>query len=109
MCWMCDHPGTTYRDYHGHLQDLISKCGWAIHADRPGLPGTERQCGVDVADDVTARPGPTGLSVVTTRQYMAEVDEQTRDRVLGCTDTAMIQSWTDRVLVGRTAEEIFGG
>ena len=35
------------------------------------------------------------------------VDDETRDRILACTDTATIESWADRVLTGTTAAEIF--
>jgi hypothetical protein len=35
------------------------------------------------------------------------VDDEIRDRILACTDTAMIESWADRVLTGTTAAEIF--
>jgi hypothetical protein len=35
------------------------------------------------------------------------VDDETRDRILACTDTAMIESWADRLLTGTTAAEIF--
>ena len=36
------------------------------------------------------------------------VDNQTRDRVLACTDAMTIGCWADRVLTGSTATEIFG-
>src|SRR5579863_1771941 len=30
MCWMCDHPGATDRDYHEHLRQVIATFGWAV-------------------------------------------------------------------------------
>ena len=30
MCWMCNHPGATDRDYQEHLQELIDTFGWAV-------------------------------------------------------------------------------
>jgi hypothetical protein len=30
MCWMCDHPGATDRDYCGYLRELIDTFGWAV-------------------------------------------------------------------------------
>ena len=30
MCWNCDHPGATDRDYHEHLQEVIDAFGWAV-------------------------------------------------------------------------------
>jgi len=30
MCWMCDHPGATDRDYHEHLREVIATFGWAV-------------------------------------------------------------------------------
>jgi hypothetical protein len=30
VCWMCDHPGATERDYHRYLQQLIDIHGWAV-------------------------------------------------------------------------------
>jgi hypothetical protein len=30
MCWMCDHPTATRRDYLSHLRSLIDKHGWAV-------------------------------------------------------------------------------
>jgi hypothetical protein len=35
------------------------------------------------------------------------VDDETRDRVLRCTDNATIESWADQVLTGSTAAQIF--
>jgi hypothetical protein len=37
-----------------------------------------------------------------------EVDGETRDRVLACTDATTIASWADRLLTAGTATEIFG-
>jgi len=36
MCWLCDHPGATHRDYHEQLRRLIDEFGWAVQ-------GVERQ------------------------------------------------------------------
>jgi hypothetical protein len=30
MCWLCDHPGATDRDYHDHLRRLIGTFGWVV-------------------------------------------------------------------------------
>jgi len=30
MCWLCDHPGATDRDYHEHLREVIDTFGWAV-------------------------------------------------------------------------------
>jgi hypothetical protein len=30
MCWMCDHPNATRRDYLDHMLDLIARYGWAV-------------------------------------------------------------------------------
>ena len=30
MCWMCDHPGATERDYNNFLHGLIKAHGWAV-------------------------------------------------------------------------------
>lgn len=30
MCWICDHPGATERDYTEHMQELIASFGWAV-------------------------------------------------------------------------------
>jgi Domain of unknown function (DUF4262) len=30
MCWQCDHPGSTRRDYLEHLRDLIARHGWVV-------------------------------------------------------------------------------
>jgi Domain of unknown function (DUF4262) len=30
VCWMCDHPGATARDYNNFLHGLIKAHGWAV-------------------------------------------------------------------------------
>ena len=30
MCWLCDHPGATERDYQDHMRELIDTFGWAV-------------------------------------------------------------------------------
>jgi Domain of unknown function (DUF4262) len=30
MCWACDHPDGTHRDYLDHMSALITRHGWAI-------------------------------------------------------------------------------
>ena len=30
MCWICDHPGATERDYAEHMRQLIRTFGWAV-------------------------------------------------------------------------------
>jgi len=30
MCWMCDRPGATERDYLDHMRQLIRTYGWAV-------------------------------------------------------------------------------
>ena len=30
MCWICDHPGATERDYTEHMRRLITAYGWAV-------------------------------------------------------------------------------
>jgi hypothetical protein len=30
MCWTCDHPGATDRDYHDYMRNLIDNFGWAV-------------------------------------------------------------------------------
>jgi hypothetical protein len=38
MCWMCDHPRATRRDYLEHVRDLIACHGWAVQGiSRDGL------------------------------------------------------------------------
>jgi hypothetical protein len=38
MCWMCDHPRATRRDYLDHIRDLARQFGWAVQAiSRDGL------------------------------------------------------------------------
>jgi hypothetical protein len=36
MCWMCDRPGATERDYLEHIRQLVRTYGWAVQ-------GVERQ------------------------------------------------------------------
>src|SRR6516162_8184963 len=38
MCWICDHPGATERDYAEHMQQLIAAYGWAVQGvERDGI------------------------------------------------------------------------
>ncbi len=38
MCWICDHPGATERDYTEHMRRLISAYGWAVQGvERDGI------------------------------------------------------------------------
>ena len=38
MCWMCDHPGATERDYTDHIRQLINARGWAVQGvERDGI------------------------------------------------------------------------
>ena len=30
MCWMCDHPDATRRDYLTHLRSIVAEVGWAV-------------------------------------------------------------------------------
>ena len=30
MCWLCDHPGSTWLDYLDYMQDMIARHGWAV-------------------------------------------------------------------------------
>jgi hypothetical protein len=30
MCWLCDHPHATRRDYLAHLRELIDRNGWLV-------------------------------------------------------------------------------
>lgn len=30
MCWLCDHPGSTYADYVAHMRGLITQSGWTV-------------------------------------------------------------------------------
>ena len=30
MCWICDHPDATERDYTEHMRRLIVSYGWAV-------------------------------------------------------------------------------
>jgi hypothetical protein len=35
MCWQCDHPGSTRRDYLDYMRSMITRFGW-------GVQGVER-------------------------------------------------------------------
>jgi hypothetical protein len=38
VCWMCDRPGATERDYNNFLQGLINVHGWAVQGvERDGI------------------------------------------------------------------------
>ena len=38
MCWICDHPGATERDYTEHMRRLITAYGWAVQGvERDGI------------------------------------------------------------------------
>lgn len=38
MCWMCERPGVTERDYQDHLRQLINVFGWAVQGvERDGI------------------------------------------------------------------------
>jgi Domain of unknown function (DUF4262) len=38
MCWICDHPGATERDYAEHVRRLIQTFGWAVQGvERDGV------------------------------------------------------------------------
>ena len=38
MCWICDHPGATERDYTEHMLRLITAHGWAVQGvERDGI------------------------------------------------------------------------
>jgi Domain of unknown function (DUF4262) len=38
MCWICDHPGATERDYTEHMRQLIAAYGWAVQGvERDGI------------------------------------------------------------------------
>ena len=38
MCWICDHPGATERDYTEHMRQLIVAFGWAVQGvERDGV------------------------------------------------------------------------
>jgi hypothetical protein len=38
MCWICDHPGATERDYQNHMQSLITMHGWVVQGvERDGI------------------------------------------------------------------------
>jgi hypothetical protein len=38
MCWMCDRPGATERNYLDHMRQLVSTYGWAVQGvERDGI------------------------------------------------------------------------
>jgi hypothetical protein len=38
VCWICDHPGATERDYTEHMRRLIAAFGWAVQGvERDGI------------------------------------------------------------------------
>jgi hypothetical protein len=38
MCWICDHPGATERDYENHMRSLIAMHGWVVQGvERDGI------------------------------------------------------------------------
>jgi hypothetical protein len=38
VCWLCDHPGATERDYQDHIRELIDTFGWAVQGvERDGI------------------------------------------------------------------------
>ncbi len=38
MCWQCDHPGATERDYQDHMRQLIGTFGWVVQGvERDGV------------------------------------------------------------------------
>jgi hypothetical protein len=38
VCWMCERPGVTERDYQEHLRQLINVFGWAVQGvERDGI------------------------------------------------------------------------
>src|SRR6266702_3802026 len=38
VCWICDHPGATERDYQDHMRQLINTFGWAVQGvERDGI------------------------------------------------------------------------
>jgi hypothetical protein len=38
VCWLCDHPDATERDYTEHMQQLIATYGWAVQGvERDGI------------------------------------------------------------------------
>jgi hypothetical protein len=66
---------------------------------------------VRIADEGRAEGrahGEAEMLLVIAGKRGIDVDEQTRERVLACTSTAIIESWADRILTGLTAEDIFG-
>jgi hypothetical protein len=32
MCWACDNPGASHRDYLDHVEGVIAEQGWAVQA-----------------------------------------------------------------------------
>lgn len=51
--------------------------------------------------------GQTEMLLLIAAKRGIVIDDETRDRVLACTDTATIESWADRVLTGTTVTDIF--
>ena len=38
MCWICDHPGASEREYTEHMRELIVSFGWAVQGvERDGV------------------------------------------------------------------------
>ena len=38
MCWQCEHPGATERDYQEHIRSLIARHGWVVQGvERDGI------------------------------------------------------------------------
>jgi len=38
VCWMCDHPGSTYQDTLDHVRGLMLHNGWAVqYVERSGV------------------------------------------------------------------------
>ena len=77
MCWICNHPGATERDYTEHMRRLITAYGWAVQGvERDGihppwaLAGSSRRAG---AGSVSSLPrggrqaGPAVLAAVGAR------------------------------------------
>lgn len=83
MCWICDHPGATQRDYLDHLQEMIDRSGWTVVQVEPdgihpplaytvgltrsglpefvvtGMPIDQACCVLNsLAGDQVAHPGP---------------------------------------------------
>jgi hypothetical protein len=51
--------------------------------------------------------GETKMLLLIAAKRGIPIDDETRDRILACTDTATIESWADQVLTGASAAEIF--